>query len=154
MAETINLGTVTAYGAAVQGGYTGTYNDFKQHMADFANAADEIEEGLTSKADLVNGKVPSSELPSYVDDVIEGYYKIDDGKFYEESTYETEIIGESGKIYVDLSTNFSYRWSGSIFVQIGGGSSSAPKLDINPSASTIADYPNGTLWLTSSNNEY
>ena len=34
---------------------------------------------------------------------------------------------------------------------IGGGG--APKLDINPSASTIADYPDGTLWLTSSNNE-
>ena len=34
-----------------------------------------------------NGKVPSSQLPSYVDDVIEGYYKEADGKFYKESTY-------------------------------------------------------------------
>lgn len=56
-----------------------------------------------------NGKVPSSQLPSYVDDVIEGYYKEADGKFYEESTYITEIPGEAGKIYVDLSTEKSYR---------------------------------------------
>lgn len=29
--------------------------------------------------------------------------------------------GESGKIYVALDTNFTYRWSGSAYVQIGGG---------------------------------
>lgn len=32
------------------------------------------------------GHVPSSQLPSYVDDVIEGYYKKADGKFYENYT--------------------------------------------------------------------
>ena len=65
-----------------------------------------------------NGKVPSSQLPSYVDDVIEGYYNATDGKFYEESTYTTEITGETGKIYVSLDTNKTYRWSGSAFVVI------------------------------------
>lgn len=64
------------------------------------------------------GHVPSSQLPSYVDDVIEGYYKEADGKFYEESTYTTEIIGETGKIYLSLDTNKTYRWSGSAFVTI------------------------------------
>lgn len=63
-----------------------------------------------------NGKVPSSQLPSYVDDVIEGYYY--DNKFYVEDTYTTEITGETGKIYVDLSTEKTYRWSGSTFVVI------------------------------------
>ena len=29
--------------------------------------------------------------------------------------------GESGKIYVALNTNLQYRWSGSAYVQIGGG---------------------------------
>ncbi len=29
--------------------------------------------------------------------------------------------GESGKIYVALDTNFTYRWTGSVYVQIGGG---------------------------------
>ena len=65
-----------------------------------------------------DGKVPSSQLPSYVDDVVEGYYNAADGKFYEESTYTTEIPGEDGKIYVSLDTNKTYRWSGSAFVVI------------------------------------
>ena len=68
-----------------------------------------------------NGKVPSSQLPSYVDDIIEGYYNETDKKFYEESTYTTEITGETGKIYVSLDTNLPYRWSGSAFVQIPWG---------------------------------
>ena len=63
-----------------------------------------------------NGKVPSSQLPSFVDDVIEGY--LSGGKFYKESSHTTEISGESGKIYIDLSTNKTYRWSGSTFVVI------------------------------------
>ena len=64
------------------------------------------------------GKVPEAQLPSYVDDVVEGYYKVADGKFYKESTYTTEITGESGKIYIDLANNVEYRWTGSIFMEI------------------------------------
>ena len=45
--------------------------------------ADLIDAALTAKANLVGGKVPASELPSYVDDVIEGYYY--NGAFYEEA---------------------------------------------------------------------
>lgn len=63
-----------------------------------------------------NGKVPTSQLPSFVDDVIEGYYY--NSKFYKESAHTTEIAGETGKIYVDLSTNKTYRYSGSAFVEI------------------------------------
>jgi hypothetical protein len=51
-----------------------------------------------------------------VDDVIEGYYY--NSKFYEESSHTTEISGETGKIYVDLSTEKTYRWSGTAFVEI------------------------------------
>lgn len=54
-----------------------------------------------------NGKVLSSQLPSYVDDVIEAA---------SESNFPT--AGEAGKIYVDLSTNKTYRWSGSTYVEI------------------------------------
>lgn len=80
-----------------------------------------IEKGTASGvAELdSNGKVPSSQLPSYVDDVKEGYLNSADGKFYEESTYETEITPEADKIYVDKATNITYRWSGSAFVAIG-----------------------------------
>lgn len=63
-----------------------------------------------------NGKVPSSQLPAYVDDVIEGYYY--NGKFYKEAAHTTEITGETGKIYVDLPTNVTYRWGGSAYVEI------------------------------------
>ena len=57
-----------------------------------------------------NGKVPSSQLPSYVDDVVEGYYY--NGKFYKESSHTTEIDAEPGKIYVDIPSNKTYRYGG------------------------------------------
>lgn len=63
-----------------------------------------------------SGKVPAAQLPSYVDDVIEGY--LSGGKLYKEAAHTTEIAGESGKIYVDLATNKTYRWSGSAFAEI------------------------------------
>ncbi len=69
-------------------------------------------------ATLVGGKVPSSQLPSYVDDVIEGYYY--ESAFYEDSEHTFLITPESGKIYVDLTTSRAYRWSGSQYVLVGG----------------------------------
>lgn len=63
-----------------------------------------------------NGKVPSSQLPSYVDDVIEGYYY--NSKFYKEESHTNEIAGESGKIYTDLGNNKTYRWSGTTYTEI------------------------------------
>ena len=63
-----------------------------------------------------SGKVPSAQLPSYVDDVLEGF--LHEGRFYSDYQYTTELPSESGKIYTDLSTNKTYRWSGSTFVEI------------------------------------
>lgn len=54
-----------------------------------------------------DGKIPSSLLPSYVDDVIE----------YDSIDY-FPAIGESGKIYIDNKTNLAYRWSGTKYVSI------------------------------------
>lgn len=68
-----------------------------------------------------SGQVPASQLPSYVDDVLEGYYKTADGKFYKEAGYTTLITGETGKIYVSLDTNKTYRWTGTTFVYITSG---------------------------------
>lgn len=64
------------------------------------------------------GKVPAAQLPSYVDDVIEAYKSGAD--FYEDSAHTAakKITGESGKIYVDLHTNVTYRWSGTAYVEI------------------------------------
>ena len=76
------------------------------------------------------GKVPAAQLPSYVDDVIEGY--LNGGKFYEEEGHTTEITAESGKIYVDLTggANKTYRWSGTTYVEI------SPSLALGETAST------------------
>ena len=54
-----------------------------------------------------SGKVPTSQLPSYVDDVVE---------YENEDSFPEE--GEAGKIYVDTTTNKTYRWSGSQYVEI------------------------------------
>lgn len=72
-------------------------------------------------ATLVGGKVPAEQLPSYVDDVVEGYYY--NSKFYEDAEHEDEITAEKGKIYIDLSTNTCYRWSGTLYVLVGSATS-------------------------------
>ena len=54
-----------------------------------------------------SGKVPSSQLPSYVDDVLE-YANL--------SSFPA--TGETGKIYIAKDTNKEYRWSGTAYVEI------------------------------------
>lgn len=81
-----------------------------------AYTKEETDELLGGKADLVDGKVPASELPSYVDDTIEGYYY--EGGFYGNSSHTIKITGETGKIYIDLTANKSYRWTGTVYVRI------------------------------------
>lgn len=53
------------------------------------------------------GKVPASQLPSYVDDVLE-YANL----------ASFPVTGETGKIYVALDNGKQYRWTGSIYVEI------------------------------------
>lgn len=94
-----------------------------------------------------NGHVPSSQLPSYVDDVIEGYYNESTDKFYADSSYTTEIAGEAGKIYITLDTNLSYRWSGTGFVVI------SPSLALGETSSTAYRGDRGaTAYSTSQTN--
>ena len=66
-----------------------------------------------------NGKVPASQLPSFVDDIVEGY--LYDNAFYEDSEHTILITPESGKIYTDLATNRIYRWGGSSYVETSQG---------------------------------
>ena len=58
-------------------------------------------------ATLVGGTVPSSQLPSYVDDIIDvaGYTSL-------------PVAGEGGKLYVAVDTRKLWRWSGSTWVEI------------------------------------
>jgi hypothetical protein len=60
-------------------------------------------------ATLVGGLIPSTLLPSYIDDVIE---------VPDYTALGNLAVKETGKIYVDVATNKSYRWSGSVFVEI------------------------------------
>jgi hypothetical protein len=56
---------------------------------------------------LVSGLIPASQLPSYVDDVLE--YA---------TTSNFPATGETGKIYVATGSGKIYRWSGSVYVEI------------------------------------
>lgn len=58
-----------------------------------------------------DGKVPSSQLPSYVDDV------------FEVANYAAlPATGETGKLYITLDNNKVYRWSGSVYVEVAANS--------------------------------
>ena len=119
---TANAGTIT--GITMNGASKGTSGvvDLGTVITAHQDISGKLDSSLKGAASGLaeldaTGKVPSSQLPSYVDDVIDGYYY--DGHFYSDSTHQTEITGETGKVYVDVATNITYRWSGSAFVPIG-----------------------------------
>lgn len=73
-------------------------------------------------ASAITGIIPAANLPSFVDDVLEGYYG-SDGVFYKNydtstKKYSDAYTGETGKIYVNLNDNKNYRWSGSAYVVV------------------------------------
>lgn len=79
---------------------------------------------LAGKADLDGtGKVPSAQLPGFVDDVLEFA-----------NVAEFPATGETGKLYISLATNRQYRWSGSIYVEINsspGSTDAVPEGSVN-----------------------
>lgn len=88
-----------------------TYLD-KDYFADtlnlFEQAFNNINNSISECVRLdKNGKVPAEQLPSYVDDVLE---------FASKSNFPS--TGEKGKIYVDLSTENIFRWSGTTYTEI------------------------------------
>lgn len=86
-----------------------------------------VDTALSGKCPLVEGKVPSANLPSYIDDVLE----FDDFASF-------PVTGETGKIYVDTSTDFVYRWSGSAYFQLGSsGGGSGIREDVTFTSGSI-----------------
>lgn len=109
---------------------------------------DDAASSIDSKADLVGGKVPAEQLPSYVDDVVEfqsiisynglkgtiGYASYKDKLFFistdpyknkfintKDNTAESDweiIEPEDGKIYININDNHSYRWTGSTLLDL------------------------------------
>ncbi len=92
-----------------------------------------------SYATLVGGIVPSAQLPSYVDDILE----------YANFTALSAVTGEAGKIYVTLDNNKIYRWSGSSYVEVSSSPAHThPLSDITQSGATSGQVAtwNGTAW--------
>lgn len=77
---------------------TGTYTIATTDLIGAANGLAELDS---------NGKVPSAQLPSFVDDV-EEYANL----------AGFPVTGESGKIYIALDSNLTYRWGGTTYVEI------------------------------------
>jgi hypothetical protein len=80
-----------------------------------ALSADKITSGTFDAARIPNldaskitsGIIDAARLPSYVDDVLE---------FANVAAFP--VTGEISKIYIALDTNATYRWSGSVYIQI------------------------------------
>ncbi len=81
--------------SAIQTQFTGKISTTQKGAA---NGVAELDAG---------GLVPSSQLPSYVDDVLE-YANF----------AALPVFGETGKIYITIDDNKTYRWSGSLYVEI------------------------------------
>ena len=90
------------------------------------------------------GKVPTAQLPAFVDDVLE---------FANQAGFPG--TGETGKIYLALDSNLTYRWSGSTYVEIsqslalGETSATAYRGDRGKTAydhSQLAGNPHGTTY--------
>ena len=91
-------------------------------LAKLANVPDDTEAKIAEKIDKTEigspnglatldngGKIPSGQLPSFVDDVL---------AYNNKAGFPAN--GESGKIYIDESTQDSYRWTGASYIKIGG----------------------------------
>ena len=132
----ININSLTSNFGVEWGDITGTLAD-----------QEDLQDALDLKANLVDGKVPSSELPSYVDDVVEV------------ATFSAlPATGEIGKIYVILDTNKIYRWSGSTYIEIADSTAVwgaitgtlSSQIDLQSALDAKQDDLNGTGFVKAS----
>lgn len=130
--ENLGLGTLATQDGTFSGSSSGTNTgdqdlsgiaaDALQAINDAAAAqadADTALAALANKADLVGGKVPAAQLPSYVDDVLE---------FANLAAFP--VTGEADKIYVAIDSNLTYRWSGAVYAVLN------PSLALGETSST------------------
>jgi len=69
-----------------------------------------------------SGLVPASQLPSYVDDVVEVA-----------DFASLPVTGENGKIYVTIDTNDTYRWTGTVYIEV----SASDVVTVNGQSGTV-----------------
>lgn len=100
-----NINSTSATQAATANAVKKAYDKANHSHPYLATSLKGAKNGVASLDE--NGLVPSSQLPSYVDDVLE-YDKL----------ASFPKTGESGKIYVAQDSNKTYRWSGTAYVEI------------------------------------
>lgn len=150
---------------------TNTQDALEEHQADIESLDSRLDTAEADIVDLQNDKenksekgqpngyapldgstlIPSIYLPSYVDDVLE---------YANFAAFP--VTGETGKIYIDLSTNKQWRWTGTIYVDITGGDVDSVNgqtgvvvLDLDDINDVVAPSPNsgdvltynGTNWI-------
>jgi len=106
------IANVTGLQTAIDGKQaTGSYaaSSHAHAIADVTSLQDTLDgkQATGAYATLVAGKVPSNQLPSYVDDVLEY-----------DTFAQLPASGEESKIYLVISTSRIYRWAGSVYVLV------------------------------------
>ena len=99
-----------ALGEKADKSYVDTQDSLLQDQIDLKADAIAVSQSLATKADLIGGLIPASQLPSFVDDVL---------NFPNLVSFPS--LGEDGKIYIAQDVNKTYRWSGTQYVEVGGG---------------------------------
>lgn len=102
-------------------GEQATVSDISGLSTELAKYVPLTQKGATNGVATLDaeGRVPSSQLPSYVDDVLE---------YANKAGFPS--TGEAGKIYVAKDTNLTYRWTGTDYVEI------SPSIALGETSST------------------
>lgn len=136
----------------VTGGSSLSAGDIPDISATYVTVASKGQANGVAELDST-GKVPSAQLPSFVDDVVDAY--IVSGATALSAGWLSATDGgaaltpETGKIYVVLSTgeylNKTYRWSGSTYVEISASPAQATESTAGIAAiATQAEVTTGT----------
>ena len=133
--------TTTVNGKSLSGNISLTADDVGARPNTWTPTADDVGAIPASQKGANNGiaeldstgRVPSTQLPSYVDDVLE---------YASFSNFPQ--TGEDGKIYIAEDTNRQYRWSGSQYVEI------SPSLALGETSSTAYRGDRGAIAYTHS----
>lgn len=109
-----NAGTATALqtGRTINGvNFDGTQN-ITVNAVDSTPRIAVSEKGVANGVATLdtNGLVPASQLPSFVDDVLEAA-----------NFAALPVTGNAGKIYLTLDNNKVYRWTGTVYLEIPSG---------------------------------
>jgi hypothetical protein len=119
---TYRLGTVNGYYNSADG----KFYEEATHVTEIEGAPNLVYADIAGNA-LYIWKTSTSSFVKVSGDgggggLVYGYLNSTDGKFYEDSSYTTEIPGDSDKLFITLDDNYIYRYdtTNTEFIQIGG----------------------------------